>query len=76
MTRDEALAILEKPPITDDEAKELFTEVAKRLEITEEELQRLYNLPKCRTKFRSQQHICNMGIRLYELLGIEKRIRK
>ena len=76
MTRDEALAILEKPPITDDEAKELFTEVAKRLEITEEELQRLYDLPKCRTKFRSQQHIYNMGIRLYELLGIEKRIRK
>ena len=76
MTRDEALAILEKPPITDDEAKELFAEVAKRLEITEDELKKFYDLPRCQTKFRSQQLLYNMGIRLYELLGIEKRIRK
>lgn len=76
MTRDEALRILEQPPITETEAKELFSEVAKRLEISEEQLQAFYDLPRCQTKFRSQQHIYNAGIRLYELLGIEKRIRK
>jgi hypothetical protein len=76
MTRDEALRILEQPPITETEAKELFSEVAKRLEISEEQLQAFYDLPRCQTKFRSQQHIYNAGIRLYEILGIEKRIRK
>lgn len=76
MTRDEALAVLTKPPITDEEAKELFSEVARRLEIAEEQLQAFYDLPKCTTKFKSQQRFYNMSIRLYELLGIEKRIRK
>ena len=70
------MKILEQPPITETESKELFSEVAKRLEITEDQLQAFYNLPKCQTKFRSQQHFYNAGIRLYELLGIEKRIRK
>lgn len=29
MTREEALAILEKPPVTEEEGRELFAEVAK-----------------------------------------------
>ncbi|SCY76796.1 N-acetyl sugar amidotransferase, partial [Butyrivibrio sp. INlla14] len=53
MTRDEALRILEQPPITEAEAKELFSEVAKRLEISEEQLKAFYDLPRCQTKFRS-----------------------
>ena len=76
LTRDEALKILETPPLKELEAKELFTEVAKKLEISEDELYNLYNLPECTQKFKSQEKIYDLGIKLYEILGIEKRIRK
>lgn len=76
MTREEALEILSKPSITEDESKALFTEVAKRLEISEEELMALHDMPECTDKFKSQEKIYALGIKLYEILGIEKRIRK
>lgn len=76
MTREEALEILSQPPLTVEESKALFTEVARRLEISEEELTRLHELPECTEHFRSQEFIYNLGIRLYELLGLEKRIRR
>ena len=76
MTRDEALKILEQPPLTEEESKDLFSEVAKRLEITEEELMKFHNMPACTEKFRSQENLYKLGIRLYEILGLEKRIRK
>ena len=76
MTREEALKILEQPPITEREGKEMFKEVAKRLQISEEELQKYFEMPKCTEKFKSQEKLYNMGIRLYEMLGIEKRIRR
>lgn len=75
-TREEALEILSKPPVTEDEGKALFTEVAKRLEISEEELMVLHDMPECTDKFKSQEKIYALGIKLYEILGIEKRIRK
>lgn len=76
MTRDEALEILKKPPLTEEESRELFEEVAKRLEISEAELMEYHDMPECTEKFKSQTWLYNMGIRLYEILGIEKRIRK
>ena len=76
MTRDEALKILEQPPLSEEESKELFSEVARRLEISENELSVFHNLPECTTKFKSQEKIYNFGIRVYEKLGLEKRIRK
>ena len=76
MTRDEALKILEQPPLTEEEGMELFKEVAKRLEISEKELQKYFEMPHCTEKFKSQETLYNLGIKLYEMLGIEKRIRK
>lgn len=76
MTREEALKILEQPPITEEEGKAMFKEVAEKLEITEEELQKFFEMPKCTEKFKSQEKLYNFGIKLYEWLGIEKRIRK
>lgn len=76
MSRDEALKILENPPLSESESKELFLEVAKRLELKDDELKQLYELPECTTKFKSQEKLYNFGIKLYEKLGIEKRIRK
>lgn len=76
MTREEALKILEKPPLSEEESRELFSEVAEKLEISEEELEKLRQLPECTEKFRSQEKIYNFGIKVYEKLGLEKRIRK
>lgn len=76
MTRDEALKKLEQPPLSEEEGKTLFAEVAKRLEISEDELMKYFELPPCTEHFKSNATLHKMGIRLYELLGIEKRIRK
>jgi N-acetyl sugar amidotransferase len=76
MTRDEALKILEQPSLSEEESKELFSEVAKRLEISEKELMKFHGMPECTEKFKSQEKFYNLGIKVYEKLGIEKRIRK
>lgn len=76
ITRDEALRTLEETPLTDEEAKRLFKEVASRLQVSEEELIEFYELPYCTEHFRSQQGLYDLGIRLYERLGLEKRIRR
>lgn len=76
MEREDALKELEEPPLSEEEGKALFSEVAKKLEITEAELMAFHELPMCTEKFRSQEKLYNFGIRLYEKLGLEKRIRK
>lgn len=76
MDRDEALRILETPPLSDEESKCLFSEVSNRLGISEDELMELHNLPMCKDKFKNQTAFYNLGIKLYEFLGLEKRIRK
>ena len=76
MSRDEALKVLEKPPLSEAESEELFSEVARRLGISEDELMRFYEMPECTEKFKSQEKFYNLGIKVYEKLGLEKRIRK
>ena len=76
MSRDEALKILEQSPLTEQEGKALFAEMARRLEINEEELMDLHSLPECTEQFKSNALMYKLGIKMYEALGIEKRIRK
>lgn len=76
MTRDEALAILAKPSLTEEESHELFVEVAKRLQITEEELMSYHELPKVYKKYRNNNWAFTIGIKLYTILGLDKRIRQ
>ena len=76
LDRLKALEILEQPPLSETESKELFKEFSKRLEISEDELTKFHEMPECTEKFKSQERLYNFGIRLYELLGLEKRIRK
>lgn len=76
MTRDEALEILKNPPLSEEEGRELFSEVAKKLEISEEELKKYHELPECKEKFKNNKSMRRVGIKVYEFLGIEKRIRK
>lgn len=76
MNREEALEILSHPSLTEEESKELFTEVAKRLQISEDELMSYYKLPKVYKKYRNNNRAFTIGIKLYTLLGLDKRIRQ
>ncbi len=76
MTREEALEILEQPPLSEEESRKLFSEVAMKLDISEDELMKFHDMPECVERFKSQELIYNYGIKLYEKLGLEKRIRK
>ena len=76
MTRNEALDILSYPPLSDAEAKELFSCVAQKLQITEAELLGYHKLPKTIRRYRNNTWAFKLGIMLYTLLGIDKRIRK
>ena len=76
MTREDALDILSRSPLTEEESGTLFIEVAKRLGISEEKLKSCHTMPACTEKFRSQEKFFILGIWVYELLGLEKRIRK
>lgn len=76
MTREDALEILASPPLSETEAKELFKIVADKLEISEDELMQYHQMPKVYKKYRSNSWAFEIGIKLYTLLGIDKRIRK
>jgi hypothetical protein len=76
MTRDEALEILKNPPLTEEESKELFAQVAEKLGISEDELMSFHELPKKYRKYRNNNWAFVLGIKLYTLLGLDKRIRQ
>lgn len=76
MSREEAMEILSKPSLTDDEVKDLFCQVATKLEISEEELMSYYNLPKEFIKYRNNNWAFALGIKIYTILGLDKRIRQ
>lgn len=77
MTRDEALKILEQPSVSDEEGMKMFKEVAKRLEVSEDEMWSWFYLPKENTiKYKNDSWMFSIGVKLYQFLGIDKRIRK
>ena len=76
MTRQEALDVLSKPPLTEDEARDLFKQVADRLQISENELMAYHDMPKVYRKYRSNAWTFKIGIWLYSLLGLDNRIRR
>ncbi len=76
MSRDEALEILKTPPLTEEESNELFTQVAEKLGISEEELMSYHELPKKYLKYKNNSWAFKIGIKLYTILGLDKRIRQ
>ena len=76
MSRQEALDILLRPSLTDEEARDLFKQVADKLEISEEELMSYHDMPKVYRKYRSNAWAFKVGIWLYSLLGLDRRIRR
>lgn len=76
MTREEALEILKKPPLSEEESMELFKQVAAKLEISEEELMKYHDMNMPNIKYKSQEWLYTLGIKFFTWLRIEKRIRK
>ena len=46
MTHDEAMKILEQPPLSEEESKELLREVARKREISEDEVMKFHQMPE------------------------------
>lgn len=76
LKREEALEILKTSPLSEEEARELFVQVADKLGISEEELMSYHELPKEYIKYRNNNWAFNVGIKLYTVLGLDKRIRQ
>ncbi len=78
ITREEALERLSKPPVSEEDAKQMFKEVADFLRISESELQSYFNMPlgKREDYKHGSSWIIKLGIRVMFLLGKEKRVRK
>lgn len=76
MSREDAMEILKNPPLSEEESKELFKQIADKLEISEEELKKYHEMEIPNIKYKGQEWLYSMGIKFFTLLGIEKRIRK
>lgn len=73
ITRNETLEILKNSPVPEEECIAMFKEVAKRLEISEEELMSYYKLNKKYLHYKNNTWAFKLGINLYKLLGLDKR---
>jgi hypothetical protein len=76
MTREEALKQMEEPPITEEEGKQMFKDIAKKLQISEEELQSYFDKGYDGHKYKTSNWAYKIGIEIYQMLGLDHRIRK
>lgn len=77
MTREEALKRLESKPLTDEEAKELFTKIANMLQISNSELQTYFDMPlKTYRDYKHQDYLFDFGSKIMYKLKLDKLIRK
>ncbi len=76
MTREEALKEMEQPPLTEEEGRQMFKDIAKKLRISEEELQSYYERGYDGRKYKNNAWAFRLGIKLYTMLGLDHRIRK
>jgi N-acetyl sugar amidotransferase len=73
MTRDEALARISKPEIDEETMVQDFKYVAKKLDLTESELQKLFEGEnKTYKDYKNRMFLINLGKYALELLGIQK----
>lgn len=77
MTREDALDRLENDPISEKEAKQLFDQVAKMLEISSQELKKYLEMPlKTYKDYKHQDYMFDLGAKILYLLKLDKLIRK
>lgn len=76
MTREEALKQMEQPPISEEEGKQMFKDIAQKLQISEGELQSYFERGSRGIKYRNNNWAFKIGVKLYTILGLDHRIRK
>lgn len=78
ITREEALERLSQPPVTEEEAMEMFKQVSEFLRISEDELWSYFKMPLGnRNNYKhGSRWFVNLCIKILFLLGKEKRVRK
>ena len=76
LSREDALKIISRPPLTEDESKELFSLVAKKLEVSEEQLKEWHDLPRNTLKYKNSKWLYKIGEKFFLLFGKDKLIRK
>lgn len=73
--RNDALEELKSKPIDEDTQKKEYEYIASKLDITVEELKELENLPnKSFRDYKSINDFISFGIKVFQKLGIEKRV--
>lgn len=76
LDREKALEILELPPLTEEEGQKLFTDVAKKLDLTEEELQSYFEMPLWENTYKNSRWLFNLGAKAMFALGLDKLVRR
>ena len=72
MTRDEALAKLENPPLDDDTVKQEFEYLIAKLGITNNELQEYFDAPnKSFRDYKSDRWLYSIGAKVMKMFGME-----
>ena len=76
MSREDALKQMEQPPVTEEEGRVMFKEIAKKLQISEEMFQSFFERGYDGRKYHNNSWAFKLGIKLYTILGLDHRIRK
>jgi hypothetical protein len=75
MTREEALARIAKPEMSEQFLEKEFEYVAHKLDLTEEQLRELFNGPKKTYKdYNNKMNLIKLGSNVMRTLGLEKRL--
>ena len=77
MDRKDALALLDKPSFDEEKIGDEFAYVAKKLNISVDELWEYHSMPKKTYKnFRNQEVIFNLGAKILKMIGVERSIKR
>ena len=75
MTREEALARISKPELSEEDLKKEFEYVANKLDLTVEELQKIYEgKNKTFHDYKNKIKLIGLGAKVMRKLGLEKRL--
>ena len=77
MTREEALEKLSKPPYDPETIGDEFNYIAKKLQISPEELNSYFTMPKkFYWDYKNQENLFKIGAKFLKLIGAEKSIKR
>jgi hypothetical protein len=75
LTRDQALARISKPEMSEDFLKSEFEYVAHKLDLTVDELQTIFKSPnKTCSDYKNKLFLIGLGARVLNAVGLERRL--